>query len=198
MRHLFVLVLLLPLASAHDGGVGFDTAAEASLFPQPSEVQDAILAAGATPGVTVHEMGASMDGLPLRMLEVTSPTSSVPVNQRVVTFVMSQQHGNEPAGTPAALELIDQITGAGPIWNLLDNQVLLLLPQSNPDGAIDGRRTAKDGTDINRDHVALTSPEARSLHEVLNRWDVHVAFDHHEYGGVEWDIRRRSTSTTTT
>lgn len=178
----WLVLLFLPLASAHDEGVGYDPAV--AMFPDPDEVQAAILSAAGAPGVVVHDLGTSSEGQPIRMLEVTDPSSAVPHGQRVVTMIMTQQHGNEPAGTPAALQIIEQIKAQTGIWAHLENQVLLLLPQMNPDGSAAVQRANADGTDINRDHVALTTPEAQALHDVLNRWDVHMAMDHHEYGGV--------------
>lgn len=178
-------LLTLPTATAHDEGMPvLDPAAEAGLFPEPSEVQAAIDAVADHPWAAVHTVGQSLDGLPIRLVEITDPDGAVPVGERVVTFIMTQQHGNEPAGTPAALRLLAEIDAGGPAASLLSDQVLLLMPQVNPDGAVDDRRENEDGADINRDHVALETPEARAVHEVLRRWDVHMAMDHHEYGGV--------------
>lgn len=188
MRLLAVLLVglltVLP-AAAHDEGMpAVDPAAEARLFPDPSEVRAAIDAVADHPWATVHTVGTSLEGVPLRLVEVTDPDGPVPVGERVVTFIMTQQHGNEPAGTPAALRLLAEIDAGGPATGLLGNQVLLLMPQVNPDGAVAEQRANRDGTDINRDHVSLETPEARAVHEVLRRWDVHMAMDHHEYGGV--------------
>ena len=198
-RIVLACLLLVAPAAAHDEGMGFDPAADAGLFPDPDEVQAAIDAAADHPWITVHTVGESVAGRPIRLLEITDPQAPMPIEDRVVTFVMSQQHGNEPAGTPAALRILDQITAGTGVSAYLDEQVLLLLPQSNPDGSFAVQRANQDGTDINRDHVALTTPEARALHDVLNRWDVHMAMDHHEYGGIglgepvpvriyDWDI----------
>lgn len=180
--------LLLPAAAAHGPGddhvVSTDTAADLGLFPTADEVQSVARDVAGHPWFTVHALGTSAEGRPITLLEVTDPDSPVPRQERVVTLLETQQHGNEPAGTGAAVPLIhDLAAGKGPI-GALRNQVLLLLPMSNPDGATANQRGNRDGVDINRDHVALETTEARLLHAILDRWDVHVAVDHHEYGGT--------------
>ena len=185
---LLAAALLLPVASAHGAGddheVLADPAADLALFPTADDVQSAIAAAKGHPWVKVHSLGTSVSGRAITLLEITDPDSPVPMDERVVTLLETQQHGNEPAGTGAAVPLLDDLlAGKGPAA-LLRNQVLLLLPMTNPDGATANQRENSDGVDINRDHVALETPEGRTLHQVLDQWDVHVAVDHHEYGGT--------------
>jgi hypothetical protein len=184
---LFVLVLALtvalPLVSAdHTGDIMFDPAA--GLAPTPSEVMSAVDAIRDHAWATVYEVGASVDATPIFAVALTNPESEVPRNERVVTFIMTQQHGNEPAGTPAALQLLQEVHDGTGISALLDNQILIVMPQSNPDGALDSRRTNEDGEDINRDHIDVGTPESKAIHKVLTTWDVHMAYDHHEYGGT--------------
>lgn len=183
-RWLVLLALLLPLASAHDQGVGFDPAAEAGLFPTAAEIQGALERAAQVDGVTLYQVGASQQGVPIQVLEVLSLTSATPVEERAVTLLETQQHGNEPAGTPAALRLMDRLVDGTFDWDLLENQILLILPQSNPDGSALNQRGNVDGVDINRDHIGLETPEAQALATVLRQWNVHVAVDHHEYSGT--------------
>lgn len=182
---LTAILVAMPVAAngpGDDHEVIFDPAAD--IFPTADEVKQAIEAARGHAWVTVHDLGVSGDGRPLTILEITDPDSTVPREQRVVTLIETQQHGNEPAGTGAAVPLIhDLLAGAHPA-DTLDNQVLLLLPMSNPDGATANTRGNKDGVDINRDHIALETTEAQTMHAILNRWDVHVAIDHHEYSGT--------------
>lgn len=155
-------------------------------FPGPDAVADRLRAAADHPWVTLHEVGASVSGRPILAVEVADPNGSAPLEQRAVTLVITQQHGDEPAGTPAALDLLDVILARpkGRLASTLDNQVLVLLPMANPDGADAGQRANAHGVDINRDHIDLAEPETQAIHAALNRWDVHVALDHHEYGGL--------------
>lgn len=183
---LLATLLLVPATQAHGAGddheVTYDPAA--ALFPTADEVQAAIAAVRGNPWVTVHEVGTSLQGRPLVILEITDPASTVPRDQRVVTLIETQQHGNEPAGTGAAVPLLSDLAGGSNLRALLGNQILLLLPMSNPDGATANTRGNGDGADVNRDHIGLTTPEAQAIRQALSRWDVHVAVDHHEYSGT--------------
>jgi len=153
-------------------------------FPGPDEVQERLDEFADHPWVTVHKVGESVEDRPIRVAEVTDPNGTVPVEDRAVTLILTQQHGNEPAGTPAALRLLENVTAGEAIQDQLANQVLLVAPQVNPDGSEAGTRGNADGVDVNRDHVAVDTPEAEAIHEILIRWDVDVAADHHEYGGT--------------
>lgn len=178
MKRALLVLLLLPLASAQVPDATF-------VWPQHDDVQAALDAAAQTDWVTLHTVGTSEDGKPLVVAEITDPNSDVPMTDRVVTLITTQQHGNEPAGTPAAIQLLADIQAGGPITQTLANQVLLLWPQANPDGALANTRGNAGGTDLNRDHVHVNEPEAQALHEViLQRWDVHMGMDHHEYSGT--------------
>lgn len=184
---LLAISLLAPLAQAHgpgdDHAVTLDPAA--AFFPTANEVKSAIDGVRGDPWFTIHVVGNSTEGRPLTVLEVTNPDSTIPRAERVVTLIETQQHGNEPAGTGAAVPLIaDLASETNPLRTLFGNQILLLLPMSNPDGATADTRANKAGADINRDHVGLETPEAQAIKLVLRKWDVHVAVDHHEYSGT--------------
>lgn len=177
------VLISIPTALGHERGVTFDAAAEAGLWPGHDEVQAHIDRVAEHPGATVHTVGQSGSGKAIRLVAVTDPTSHVPMEERVVTLLLTQQHGNEPAGTPAALAVLDRLLD-GDLAPLLSNQVVLVLPMANPDGATKNIRENLDGEDINRDHVDLSTAEGRAIHHVLTTWDVHVALDHHEYSGT--------------
>ncbi|MGB1696918.1 MAG: M14 family zinc carboxypeptidase [Thermoplasmatota archaeon] len=181
MKKWLLLTLLVATASAHDMGVGTDLAAEAGLFPSFDEVRTAMAAAGQHPNIQLFTVGQTASGDPVEVAEIV--IGDAPREERTTTFLMTQQHGNEPAGTPAALQILANVQ-AGELDDVLASQVLLVLPMANPDGATANSRANKDGMDINRDHIGLETDEARAIHAVLNQWDVHVAVDHHEYGGT--------------
>lgn len=173
---------LAPTGAFEHADVG--TRASFALFPDHETVLEGLEAHAGHPWVELVEVGASVEGRPILLAVVTDPESPVPLEDRAVTFLFSQQHGNEPAGTPAALSVLEEIVEGGPLAETLSNQVLLLLPMANPDGALTEARHNAQDLDINRDHIALTSPEAQALHTVLVRYDAHVALDHHEYSGI--------------
>jgi hypothetical protein len=153
-------------------------------FPGPDEVNEQLDRFEEHPWVDVHHVGTSNDGNPLRVAETVDLNGTMPVDERPVTLLLTQQHGNEPAGTPAALRLMANITDGGQPADWLSNQVLLVMPMVNPDGAVDDARGNANGTDINRDHIALDTPEAKAVHRVIDEWEIDVASDHHEYGGT--------------
>lgn len=169
---------LLPTGQAQVAPAEYD-------WPQHADVMAALEEAASSDWVTLHTIGQSLQGKDLVLAEITDPASSVPLDDRVVTLITTQQHGNEPAGTPAALDLLADIVAGEPIADTLADQVLLLWPQANPDGAEAVTRANANGTDLNRRHVHVDEPEVKALHAVLlERWDVHVGMDHHEYSGT--------------
>lgn len=180
----FALLTAIPLVLSMVPAGAAQVPEDEGPFPGPDEVQDRLDTFAEHEWVTVHEVGTSVEDRPIRVAEVADPNASTPRDERAVTLLLTQQHGNEPAGTPATLRLLENVTSGSSIQDQLDNQILLVLPQANPDGSEAGTRGNTDGVDINRDHIGLETPEARAVHEVLNRWDVHVALDNHEYGGT--------------
>lgn len=177
-----VLLALTLLAGAH---AQIPSLSATYAWPQHDDVMAALDDAATNDWVTLHSIGTSVDGKDLVLAEITDPASQVPVEDRVVTLITTQQHGNEPAGTPAALQLLEDILAGDAIADTLQDQVLLLWPQANPDGAAANSRANAHGTDLNRDHVHVEEPEVQALHSViLQRWDVHVGMDHHEYSGT--------------
>lgn len=188
---LLVLALVLPPAAAVPWDDGAEdhrlpSGADASpLFPGHDAVMAKLADLDAGPRMTLLDVGASEEGRALKLMVVADPPVATPadVGDRVVTLIYSQQHGNEPAGTPAALATLDAL--AGDLGDeVLKDQVVLVLPMSNPDGAEASTRENVDGTDTNRDHMNLTSATARVLHEVVHAWDPALAVDHHEYSGT--------------
>ncbi len=153
-------------------------------WPTHEDVQQALDEAHDHSWVTVHTLGYSNEDRIIRVAEITDPNASMPIEERAVTYLLTQQHGNEPAATPAALDLINDITNEERIQETLTNQILLILPMANPDGSDAFQRTNADGIDPNRDHIKLETPEAQAMHKVFTTWDVDVFLDHHEYGGT--------------
>lgn len=173
---LLALICLAPMASAQADGV----------FPGHADVVARLDAAreAAPEWISLQTLGASVEGRELRLAVITDPDSPMPMDERVVTLILTQQHGNEPAGTPAALDLIDAIAAGDPLRQHLANQIVLVQPMGNPDGAMAGQRANAAGADLNRDHVHLEHPETQIVHGLFNAWDIHVGVDHHEYSGT--------------
>lgn len=191
MLAVLLAALVLPSATAHAwDALGDDhavpaAAAASSLFPSHDEVLAELADLEADPRLVLVDVGASEEGRALKLMIAADPPVASPadVGARVVTLLYSQQHGNEPAGTPAALATLRSLTGVFGD-EVLRDQVVLVLPMANPDGAEAFTRENVDGTDTNRDHMNLTSATARVLHEVVAAWRPALVVDHHEYSGT--------------
>jgi hypothetical protein len=100
-------------------------------------------------------------------------------------MIFAQQHGNEPSGKEALLMLIHELYLNANIYDL-HNLNLILVPLVNPDGnEIHQRRNTKK-CDLNRNHVLLTEPEIRMLHQLFEKYNPEATLDVHEYGYKTW------------
>ena len=140
--------------------------------------------------VSVIPLGASQLGAPIEALAFTRPAPPGAVAgttiaaasplRRPTVLILAGQHGDEPAGSEA-LVVVAQELAAGRLVGVLDRVDVILLPRANPDGAAAFKRGAADGTDINRDHLLLQTPEARAIAELLASFAPIVVLDLHEY-----------------
>lgn len=196
MRVLFLVVLWLAAAL----GARAESAALAARFPPPpvrpdtpafepgrsdftraAELSALLERLAARPGVRRLELGRSQQGVPIEALHFSRGPG------RPVVLLVGQQHGDEPAGAEALLVVARQLAG-GPLAALLDRLDVVVLPRANPDGAAAGQRATADGTDLNRDHLLLATPEARALATLLRTLDPLLVADLHEYDAVaRWE-----------
>lgn len=189
-----LLLLLLPALLAHAEPP--DNEAVAARFPPPPLAHDTPgLRAGRSeftrndelaaelarlvqhPGVRRVEAGRSQRGVPLEALHIGR-------GGRPVVLFIGQQHGDEPAGAEALLVLARLLAG-GALAPLLERVDVVLLLRANPDGAALGERTLADGSDLNRDHLLLRTPEARAIAALVRAFDPLLVADLHEYGVAE-------------
>ncbi|MCW5633291.1 MAG: M14 family metallocarboxypeptidase [Rubrivivax sp.] len=96
-------------------------------------------------------------------------------------LVIGQQHGDEPAGAEAVLAVAHQLAPGGELAPLLERIEVVLLPRANPDGAARAQRVGRHGSDINRDHLLLRTPEARAVAVLVREFDPVVVVDAHEH-----------------
>jgi len=134
--------------------------------------------------VAVLSLGSSQSGEPIEAVAFTrppAPGAAGPVPGRRPTVVLlAGQHGDEPAGSEALIVVARELA-AGRLASVLDKVDVVILPRANPDGAAAFTRGAADGTDINRDHILLQTPEARAIAQLMVEVAPIVVLDLHEY-----------------
>ena len=99
-----------------------------------------------------------------------------------VCLLMASIHGNEQAGTPLLLQLIEHLKQPQNS-HLLTGRQLVIVPIANPDGVAHNRRFNSHGIDLNRNfpadnrrnnqkfgHAPLSEPESRAIHQLINRY----------------------------
>jgi hypothetical protein len=133
-------------------------------------------------------LGQSQQGRDLPLLYFTQEGLDDPVAisrlDRPVIWLIGQQHGNEPAGGEAMLALAAALS-SGELESLLARISVVIVPRGNPDGAAADRRVLASGSDLNRDHLLLSQPETRALHQAMRLLPPDVVIDHHEFS-VAW------------
>lgn len=118
---------------------------------------------------------------------------------RVRVLVQANIHAGEVEGKEA-LQMLLRRLAAGRHGDWLDSLIVLVAPiynadgnerisvfnrsrQSGPLGGV-GQRENAQGLDLNRDHMKLESPEARSLVGLFEAYDPHLAVDLHTTNGT--------------
>ena len=132
----------------------------------------------------LSSLGRSQQGRDLPLIYLTREGLDDPLAiarlDRPVIWLIGQQHGNEPAGGEAMLALAAALS-SGELAPLLDRLSIVIVPRGNPDGAAADRRVLASGVDLNRDHLLLSQPETRALHQVMRLLPPDVVIDHHEF-----------------
>jgi len=152
-----------------------------------------------SPRVRLIHMATSTQGrsIPLAVVSrdgIASP-AAMRMDGRSAILINANIHAGEVEGKAAVLMLIrDLVRASTP--DLLQSQVLLIIPNFNPDGNDDfghhrgdkgpdlaGTRANGQNLDLNRDFLKLESPEVSGLVRVLRRWDPVLFMDLHTTNG---------------
>ncbi|RKT82642.1 Zinc carboxypeptidase [Saccharopolyspora antimicrobica] len=175
-------LLAAPMASAQERTAapttGFEQS-DGSRWTTPEEESEFLRAVDeAGRNVSIEQIGASTQDRPLRLVRVGAPSA------RTTVLFTCSQHGDEPSGREACLSSIRDLgfSEDPAVRQFLRTTSVLFVPNANPDGNVADTRENANGVDINRDHLALKSPEARALAKVLRDEQPDVVHDLHEYG----------------
>jgi hypothetical protein len=194
-------------AAAQDAGEVLRTAPEKTDFVETTRYTDVLAfvraAATASPRIHLDTMGYTLEGRALPLVVVGNLPDGSPeavlASGRTRVYLQGNIHGGEVEGKESLLMLLRAFS-EGRHAQLLDSLVLLVVPiynadgnervrltnrgaQHGPIGGMGQRANAQD-YDLNRDHMKLDSPEARSLALMLQRYDPHVGVDLHTTNGT--------------
>jgi len=137
------------------------------LYPKLDELQTDLF---------VQEVaGESTEKRPIRYLKLGN--GGIPV------LMWSQMHGDEPTATRALLDMftiIKEEFDSEIIQSIYNNLTLYIIPMLNPDGAERFTRRTAHGIDMNRDALALRTPEARILKSVRDTYNTQWAYSLHD------------------
>ena len=123
--------------------------------------------------LALEEVGRSVEGRAIHLLTLGHGPRRI--------LLWSQMHGDEPSATPALLDVSDTLLSGGREWEtVLDNLTLLMVPMLNPDGAERYARRNAQAIDVNRDALALSTPEGRLLKTLRDRFTPELGFNLHD------------------
>ena len=204
---LVILILGCGPTNSVDNGPSLSTRAERTRYEQTTGYGEVVQflerAAASSERMHLTTFGQTSEGRPLPLMVVgevpDARPSSVTAPERTRVWLQGNIHGGEVCGKEALLMLTrDLVRNEHPEWSA--SLVLLIAPIYNADGnelvKVDnrgsqngpvagmGQRPNAQGFDLNRDHMKLDSPEARSLVQMMNNYDPHVAIDLHTTNGT--------------
>ncbi|WP_344006306.1 M14 family zinc carboxypeptidase [Nocardioides lentus] len=139
--------------------------------------------------VEVRTVGRSVEGRPIQLVAVGDPAPASPAEaaEGSVLLNVCSIHGDEPSGREACLQMARDLAGTtDPAWRRLLRDTTVLFLVGNPDGWVADTRGNADGVDVNRDYLALATPEAKAVVRTIRHWAPDTLNDLHEYGPREY------------
>ncbi len=183
------------------------TAAERTNYDQTTSYEEVLSfideAVSSSPTLHQTTFGYSYEGRPLPLVVFGDVENATPeailASGKLRVFIQANIHAGEVCGKEALLMMIRSMA-EGAYAELLSDMVIIMAPIYNADGNEKvnlfnrprqngpyggmGQRPNAQGLDLNRDHMKVKSPEARSLIGVFNTYDPHVVVDLHTTNGT--------------
>jgi hypothetical protein len=125
-------------------------------------------------GIKVLEVGRSGGTREIYQMEWGSGPLKV--------FMWSQMHGDEPTATSALIDMFAFLQSNRKLpWvrQIEESITIRAVPMLNPDGEELFQRRNLQGIDINRDAVALQTPEGQLLKKLRDDWNPQIGFNLH-------------------
>lgn len=207
MKRTIVIVLTIFLFVVTVQAQELATVAERSGYTETSNNADVLdflrALAASSSKVKLTTIGTSAGGNQIPLMIVGDPAPATPAElingNRIAVYIQANIHAGEVEGKEATMMLARDIVGSK-YPGLLDNLVLLIVPNYNADGNDQirpenrshqggpekgvGERANGMNLDLNRDWMKLESPEARAVvGQVLNRWNPVLLVDCHTTNG---------------
>ncbi len=205
---LVALVAVTACGPAADGrgGEPLLTRAEASGFVETSSYDDVMAFVTAVTGrddrMHLTTFGYTNEGRSLPLVVVGAADASaeaVRATGKFRVYLQGNIHSGEVPGKESLQMLLREISEGhhdallgslvllvAPIYNADGNERLALTNRPFQHGPIGGmgQRPNAQGLDLNRDHMKLDTPEARSLTRMLTAYDPHLGVDLHTTNGT--------------
>jgi hypothetical protein len=125
--------------------------------------------------VSIMNAGTSFEGRPVRRITLG--------NGNIHVLLWSQMHGDESTATMAIADILNYIVQTQreqSTQDLLSSLTLHMIPMLNPDGASRTQRRTAQHIDMNRDALALVTPEAHILKAVRDEVQPEFGFNLHD------------------
>ena len=127
----------------------------------------------------------------IRSMMMTDPAGAKALlasygNDVKMCVYQSHIHGNEYEAVDSNMQVIRDLTvtprGVNPtVDKILDNDVVVVLMDNNPDGRVNGTRGNPTGTDPNRDFFVQSQPEQQIAVAYMQRWLPTAFIEGHGY-----------------